>query len=101
MSNSRRCQIDIMCDILKVCQERSRKTRIVYCANLNFSRANQYLKTLLGLGYITRDERFSDGVYYRTAEEGRNFLENYLEMKGKAHELLLKERTSSFGRAHL
>ncbi len=85
-----------MCDILKICQERSRKTRIVYSANLNFVRADHYLKTLLGLGYITRDEKLSNGVYYRTAEEGRNFLENYLEMKGKSHELLLKERTSSF-----
>ncbi|WP_462273598.1 winged helix-turn-helix domain-containing protein [Methanohalophilus sp.] len=51
----RRGKLEIMIDILKVVQRtEATKTSIVYKANLNFNRADNYLEALIDQGLITK-----------------------------------------------
>jgi predicted transcriptional regulator len=55
-----------MRDVLEVCLGGVNKTRIVYGANLNFTRLNRYLRVLLGLGLLVKEVRADGSVFYRT-----------------------------------
>lgn len=56
MQGHRRGEIEIMRDILEVCLRGANKTKIVYGANLNFSRLERYFRTLLSLGFIAEED---------------------------------------------
>ena len=71
----RRGKIDIIADILSVTQKESKKTQIVYSANLNFTRVEDYLPFLMDKELMTN----IDGEY-KTTEKGRGFLRNYQAM---------------------
>jgi predicted transcriptional regulator len=64
-----------MHDILKVCVRTKNKTRIVYTANLNSIRINEYLDSLVKMGLIATVPK-GKSVGYRTTETGLKFLEN-------------------------
>jgi predicted transcriptional regulator len=68
---ARRDKIEIMVGILEVCRdERAKKTKIVYNANLNFHMANKYLDMLIGKELLAKD-----GNEYRTTDKGCSFVE--------------------------
>jgi len=74
----RRSRIDIIADILSVAGEEAKKTHIVYSANLNFARVDEYLQYLVDKGLIEYRSR-----EYKTTEKGQEFLRTYLEMRGR------------------
>ena len=73
-----RCSLDIVKAILSIASVRSRKTKIMYGANLSFHQVEKYLNALLGSGLLEHDV---DSGYLITGA-GRKFLvlyEDYLE----------------------
>ena len=90
LSSKRRGELAVMCDVLDVCMKGASKTRIVYSANLNFSRLNRYLRVLLNLGFLAEETAADGGVYYKTTPAGVYFVEGYadLEKSGEKSELL-------------
>jgi predicted transcriptional regulator len=64
-----------MRDVLDVCMKGANKTRIVYSANLNFTRLNRYLRVLLSLGFLAKETAADGGVYYKTTPAGVCFVE--------------------------
>lgn len=67
----RRGKLEIMVDILNVVRTTNvTKTAIVYNANLNFSRADQYLNMMIEMGLV---EKSSDG--YSITDLGGDYLQ--------------------------
>lgn len=73
MTHHRRTEIDIMVDILKLTQDGSKKTRILYQANLNQPRLNKYLNYLMENGLLEHINEPDN--YYKTTEKGKDFLD--------------------------
>lgn len=72
----RRGKIEIIADILKIVKRNKlTKTAIVYNANLNFKRANQYLSMLLSMGLVD----IADGTYSIT-DLGKEYLNKIIEL---------------------
>jgi predicted transcriptional regulator len=90
MGGRRRGEVEIIRDVLEVCLGGASKTRIVYGANLNFSRLDRYLGLLLGLGFLVVGDDSSRGVVYRTTEAGRDFLNGCLRVEGGLEKRLVK-----------
>ncbi|MGQ9460326.1 MAG: winged helix-turn-helix domain-containing protein [Candidatus Bathyarchaeaceae archaeon] len=68
--------MEVISDILTETLNGVSKTRIMYQANLNFSRVNQYLPELLEKGLITKKNNPKGGpVHYKTTEKGKDLLE--------------------------
>ncbi len=68
----RRGRAEIIVDILSAAIEETKKTQIVYKANLNFRRARKYLPYLEEKGLIE-----TIGSEYKTTEKGKQFLRDY------------------------
>ena len=71
-----------MRDVLEVCLKGVNKTRVVYYANLNFPRLNRYLRVLLGLSFLAKENRTDGSVFYRTTPAGVYFLEGCSNIEG-------------------
>ena len=85
---TRRSQVEIMYVILRVCLSGAAcKTKIVYDANLNFTRLNKYLSTLLSLGFVELSIVYRGknnpalNVLYKTSKAGVRFLNDCLNMQ--------------------
>jgi len=65
----RRGKLEIIADVLLVAREGAKKTQIVYNANLNFKRIENYLPYLEEKGLIESMCR-----EYKTTEKGKEFL---------------------------
>ena len=72
-SSQRRSNIEIVADILRIAKKGSRKTRIVYGANLNFKMLNDYVAKLERAGLIKHSEDKSGMI--QTTEKGNEYLE--------------------------
>jgi len=81
MGGHRRGEVEIMRDILEACLRGVNKTRIVYRANLNFSRLERYLGLLLGLGFVVEEDDPAGSVVYRTTRAGLDFVNGCLRMQ--------------------
>ncbi len=76
MKKTRRTQMEIISEILKVCCNGGiNKTKIVYSANLNFKITENYLRSLIKKGYII------EGDTYRISESGKEFLTRITEIQ--------------------
>jgi predicted transcriptional regulator len=64
-----------MTDILRLSKNGSRKTRLVYLANINFNMLKKYVTLLESKGFIYE----SDNLFY-TSHEGVEFLRQYDEL---------------------
>jgi predicted transcriptional regulator len=81
-SRIRRSQVEIMYIILRVCLGGSAcKTKIVYDANLNFTRLKRYLVLLLNMGYLVEKNNPSKKVVYQTTKAGRLFIRSFSWMQ--------------------
>jgi len=69
---ARRGKIDIIADILKVAKGGSKRTRVVYETNLNFTIFQKYLDVLVERGLI---ENFNGQVY--TTDRGFEYIRIY------------------------
>lgn len=82
---ARRSQVEIMYIILRVCLGGDAyKTKIVYDANLNFTRLKKYLILLLNMGYLIEENDPSKKVVYRTTKAGRLFIRRFSWMQRAA-----------------
>jgi predicted transcriptional regulator len=72
----RRNGFEISKDILRVCLHSENKTRVVYRANLNSLRVNDYLEWLLKTGLLAKEKK-GKKVIYRTTPMGLQFLKSY------------------------
>lgn len=71
----RRHKFEIIASILKRAKDGTRKTRLVYETNLNFTMLGKYMKILSEKGFINS----SNGKLYTTMK-GIEFLEKYDEL---------------------
>lgn len=71
----RRHKIDIMAEILRLSKVGSKKTRLVYLANINFNMLRKYLSLLESKGFIYK----SEDIFY-TSRDGFAFLKQYEEL---------------------
>lgn len=71
----RRGRAEIIADILSAAMRETKKTQIVYKANLNFRRARKYLPYLEEKGLIE-----NIGSEYKTTKKGKQFLRDYQKM---------------------
>ena len=70
----RRGRIEIMMDILDQALKGANKTKIMYRANLNFSRFERYFRELSKKGLIEAVDDPDASVVYRTTERGGELL---------------------------
>ena len=71
----RRHKLDIMADLLRLSKNGSKKTRLVYLANINFNMLKKYVALLESKGFIYN----SDDLIF-TSREGFDFLRQYDEL---------------------
>ena len=75
----RRDRLYIIAEILKIAEDGSLKTQIMYKANLSFAQLNEYLSflTRMELLKIHKEERKK---IYRTTDKGEEYLDRYEEI---------------------
>jgi len=83
MGAHRRREIEVIRDILKVCLRGANKTKIVYHANLNFTRLSMYLRMLLSFGFVSEVDTPSGTIIYKTTKDGVDFLNRCLKMQSR------------------
>ena len=66
----------IVSQILEICVEGAYKTHVIYKANLNFKKADKYLKMLMESGLISMENK-SSKVKYKTTEKGLELNNKY------------------------
>lgn len=71
----RRHKLDIMADLLRLSKNGSKKTRLVYLANINFNMLKKYTTLLESKNFIYN---YNDLIY--TSREGFDFLRQYNEL---------------------
>jgi len=69
-----RSRADIISEILKIADNGSSKTKIMYGAYLSYVQLKDYLKVMLENELLVYDEH---KLQYRTTEKGRMFLKTY------------------------
>ena len=74
-----RRRFEIIADILRVAGQGSKKTKIMYFANLSYLLLKKYLDDTLRVGFL----RFN-GERYEVTERGQAFLERFTEFSGKS-----------------
>ena len=79
----RRNRVKIVCDILTLANEGSRKMQIMWRAKLGRVQLNDYLDFLLGSGLITKteDADFQGAYVFQTTDKGREFLSRYSQLR--------------------
>jgi predicted transcriptional regulator len=75
-----RGKIQIMGDVLDLATSGTKKTSLIYRANLSYEQVHLYLGQLIAKRMITQDMSPDDGVVYRTTEKGREFLLFYTRL---------------------
>jgi predicted transcriptional regulator len=70
----RRNDLDICADLLNVAKSGTKKTQLVYKANLNFKIIKKYIKRLSEYGFLGSER----GQYFIT-DKGNRFLTQYRE----------------------
>jgi predicted transcriptional regulator len=78
----KRSKYEIMHDVLDQCQTGSKKTWVMYRANLSYDLTIQYLDDLVKMGLVEP----KDGLYY-TTEKGKQLLELLKTWRQKKAEL--------------
>lgn len=74
--NSRRSNIEIIGEMLKVGENGAGKTKIMYNANLSYTQIQKYLGFLLSEGFIDKMQLGNPSVTYRVTENGQKLLES-------------------------
>lgn len=82
-----RNKLDIIADVLEVAKDGARKTQIMYGANLSYTLLTRYLKNVMDMGLVRRE----DENIFKLTEKGSNFLQEfngYREKRGEIEEQL-------------
>jgi len=91
LRRKKRSKYEIIHDVLDQCQTGSKKTWVMYRANLSYDLTTEYLNELAKLGLVENKE----GLYY-TTEKGKQLLEllkTYRQKKSELNDIatLIKE----------
>jgi len=80
--NNRRCEIEIISDILSLCKDGAKKTQILYRTNLSYTQLRDYLSFLIRAGVL---EEYNTKPYntYFTTKKGLEILDNIKNLIGK------------------
>lgn len=73
-----RRRFDIIADIIGVARPRSKKTRIMYFANLSYALLKKYLDDSMRLGFLR-----SAGDEFEVTRRGEDFLERYHQFSSR------------------
>lgn len=79
MGRKRRSKLDLYADILKAVKDESRKTHIVFEANLNFKRCEKYLEKLKENGLVEINAH--SPLQWDITDKGREYLEKYDQIR--------------------
>lgn len=79
LAKNRRDKLDIYADILKAIGKNTKKTHVVYEANLNFKRCKEYLKEMRNEGLV--EIRSNSPLAWCITEKGREFVKKYDEVR--------------------
>jgi predicted transcriptional regulator len=74
-NGSKRGRLDIIAEILTVCDQRKSKTSIMYKAKLNYAQLKSHLEFLTRQGLLTNNMN-----KYATTEKGYRFLELFVQL---------------------
>ncbi|MBM3118085.1 MAG: hypothetical protein FJ006_00780 [Chloroflexi bacterium] len=74
--NLRRCNIEIIGDMLRIGENGAGKTKIMYSANMSYSQLQKYLSFLISHDFIDRLEVGNPKVTYRVTEKGLALLKS-------------------------
>jgi predicted transcriptional regulator len=88
--NKKRTRLEVVRDILEVIRNKNGKikpTHILYKSNLSYQMMDQYLKELMGKGFIVEQKK-DRGKTYSITDKGLQYLSQY-------H--MIADFTSSFG----
>jgi predicted transcriptional regulator len=85
-----RSRIRITADILEIAKVGSRKTRIMYQGNLSFDLLQKYLDMLVN--YDLLEVNNGPEKTYVTTEKGKEFLEDYQELRKYSERAEAKKR---------
>ena len=69
---------EILATILKICQESTRRTLLIYKANLSFNMLRTYVELAIRAGLLEEELRSRS---LKTTEKGKSFLEAYDAIK--------------------
>lgn len=75
-----RGKIEIMADILSLSTVGTKKTHIMYGANLSYEQIVYYLGELQGKGLLEQREEEEGSTIYGTTEKGREFLGHFSQV---------------------
>jgi predicted transcriptional regulator len=75
----RRSNLEIVAEILRIARKGTKKTRIVYGANLNFKMLEDYLERLEKMGLVARTEE--KGHTITTTEKGKEYLQRFYDLQ--------------------
>jgi predicted transcriptional regulator len=79
---SNRSRIEIITCILKNCNKRSGKTRLIFKCNLNLSQLDRYRNFLVEAGLINILSLEDGKEIFKTTEKGKEFLRDCARIKG-------------------
>lgn len=88
-----RSRLEIVADILDAVGDGTKKTRIMYIANLSYKLLGKYLKKTVGAGLVS-----CNNDYYEVTEKGRVFLERFKDFSGRYSRLNHELEEMSFER---
>ena len=74
--NSRRSELEILADILRLSKEGAKKTKILYQVNLSYSQLKNYLTFLKERNFLDEICLENGGRIYKTSERGLELLQN-------------------------
>lgn len=74
--NLRRCNIEIIGEMLRVGENGAGKTKIMYSANMSYSQMEKYLRFLISHGFIDKVEVGNPKVTYRVTDKGLSLLKS-------------------------
>ncbi|BBD72189.1 hypothetical protein HS1genome_0578 [Sulfodiicoccus acidiphilus] len=86
MPRRNRNKLEIMMDIMEACREGSRKTRIMYTANLSYELTKKYISEMEKMGLIIKREE--DGEMFFLTERGRNLLDKLRKYRSLREEYM-------------
>ena len=72
--NSRRSNVEIIADMLRVGENGAGKTEIMYSANMSYSQIQKYLGFLMSRGFITKVKVGNPVVTYQVTDLGLKLL---------------------------
>jgi len=84
---TKRGRLEIISEILSICQKPAQKTHILYKCNLSYDQLIKYLQYLIACGLLAEIESNPRNPFHVTPK-GKEFLEKFESLRGYVEETL-------------